>query len=1240
MLRNLILFVLFTGLSFSAFAQSLVGTVTDDLGDPLPGATIVIKNGTITENAGTADLDGKFRIAPISPGTYSVEFSFVGTKTRVFQGVRFSPSKATTLNAQLVEDDGTTLDILELVEEKLIDPDKTGSSKGLEEIQSLPTREIGQIAAVTASVSSSDQGQGLNVKGSRSGQAVYFVDGVKVIGSGAGVPQNALDQVQVITGGVPAEYGDVAAGVISIITRGPSSNTFGGLEFQTSEFLDPFGYNLAEGYFSTPLIQKRDKDGDKVPMVGMFLSANYTRVKDPSYTRYVYSLTDEKKADIAANPWLFSGSSVNPTTQLAGSHIRANDIEKLNYLPNNRSQQINGQAKFDIKIGDNSRLKVGGFYQNTDRNFNSLTRAMFNNDVWANRKETEYRLFATYQQFFDNGEGDESSTIQNAYFTLHTDFTNYSRTTYNDKFGEDYSKYGYSGKFNPVFGEQSARAVIDTGETVAYLNLGTNTWDTAVVENFGGVGGDLLHSVLVKDYLKVPTKYTFEASDLNPGKAQVAQAYFDHLSEFANFSSIESLFANGGVANGNSVSSVYGLYPNVGHIYGSYNKFNQSQFRFTGSANGLIGKHDIKIGFEFEQRVRREWNLGASSLWRVGRSLANEHLVSASGVYYEWDGALTDDDQKILTQYRDFSEDNMSTFAKKFRQNVGVSNRQYLNIDAYDPENLTLDLFSQEEITNNRLLGQYYGYDVYGNSLGNTRVSMEQYLTDSLADGTLKREIGAFQPIYMAGYIQDKFIYEDLVFNVGVRVDRYDANQQVPVDPYILFDHFKANEVDYSNFANYNRPSNIGDDYAVYVDNIDNPTEIKGYRNGDQWFDANGKSITDLQSIYGGSGTPEPYLTEKGKNSGLAKNKGLTGDAFTDYDPDIVVMPRISFNFPITDEALFFAHYDVLTQRPTAGNSIFNPNMYLSLANKSTSGVLELNPNLKMQRNTDYELGFKQALTDISALEISLYYREMRDMIQLTNRKGAYPIEYIQYENLDFGTTKGLTVNYEQRKGKSNLSFSGNYTLQFADGTGSSAGEQRDLLNSQASENVRQILPLSFDSRHQFNLTADYTFPRGERYNGPKSLKKVLEGVSFGLLGTAFTGRPYTSRLFPTAINGSVNNNPVKGDINSSRKPANYRFDLKVTKRFSVNRKKSKKPINMSAYVQINNLLNTQNVFDVHEATGSATDDGWLASDKGQVDASTRLNPQSYIDLYGFRADNPYNFTRPRTIRLGLTFGF
>ena len=67
-----------------------------------------------------------------------------------------------------------------------------------------------------------------------------------------------------------------------------------------------------------------------------------------------------------------------------------------------------------------------------------------------------------------------------------------------------------------------------------------------------------------------------------------------------------------------------------------------------------------------------------------------------------------------------------------------------------------------------------------------------------------------------------------------------------------------------------------------------------------------------------------PYLVGGGGNPDIAGSK-LAKNAFKDYEPVVNVMPRVAFSFPISDEALFFAHYDVLTQRPVSESSTVLP---------------------------------------------------------------------------------------------------------------------------------------------------------------------------------------------------------------------------------------------------------------------------------------------------------------------------
>ena len=100
---------------------------------------------------------------------------------------------------------------------------------------------------------------------------------------------------------------------------------------------------------------------------------------------------------------------------------------------------------------------------------------------------------------------------------------------------------------------------------------------------------------------------------------------------------------------------------------------------------------------------------------------------------------------------------------------------------------------------------------------------------------------------------------------------------------------------------------------------------------------------------------------------------------------------------------------------------------------------------------------------------------------------------------------------------------------------------------------------------------------------------------------------------------------------------------MQIDKNFELNFGKEndkQKKVNFNVYLQVNNLLNTMNIINVYDQTGSPTDDGFLNDPRSAPRVSTAQDPQSYIDLYTLRLLDPYNFTLPRTIRLGLRFDF
>jgi hypothetical protein len=222
------------------------------------------------------------------------------------------------------------------------------------------------------------------------------------------------------------------------------------------------------------------------------------------------------------------------------------------------------------------------------------------------------------------------------------------------------------------------------------------------------------------------------------------------------------------------------------------------------------------------------------------------------------------------------------------------------------------------------------------------------------------------------------------------------------------------------------------------------------------------------------------------------------------------------------------------------------------------------------------------------------------------------------------------------------------YTLQFADGTGSSSTSGANLIAS-GNPNLRSTIPLDFDQRHQIVGNFDFRYDQGAAYNGPVLFgKQIFADAGFNITGRAGSGTPYSgqSNIVPTQFSGVQGNNPIlQGSINGARKPWQVRFDLRVDKNFmlAIGKKneegvRSKKRLNV--YLQVLNLLNTKNVLNVYRATGDPTDDGYLSSAIAQQQLSQVASRQSFIDMYNVHLANPGNFSIPRRTRIGLSLDF
>lgn len=206
-MRHFYLIFLFC-IGLNGIAQSLRGTVTEYVtGETIPTANVIVKIGQTIVDGGMTDFDGKYLISPLSPGTYNVEVSFVGYATKKIEGVVISPSKSTQLDVTLSEEGQLLQEVVMEYKQPVIDSDRKSYTITKQDVSAKPIRGVSGVAAQTGGVSQRDQGTSLSVRGGRSSnKIVYFVDGVKVLGS-PNISNSAMDQVQVITGGTPAEFG-------------------------------------------------------------------------------------------------------------------------------------------------------------------------------------------------------------------------------------------------------------------------------------------------------------------------------------------------------------------------------------------------------------------------------------------------------------------------------------------------------------------------------------------------------------------------------------------------------------------------------------------------------------------------------------------------------------------------------------------------------------------------------------------------------------------------------------------------------------------------------------------------------------------------------------------------------------------------------------------------------------------------------------------------------------------------
>ena len=1098
---TLVLFLLATPvLALAQNTGKLSGVVTDaSTGEPLPGANVVIVG---TQLGTAADVDGSYFILGVPVGVYDIQASFVGYQPQVVSNVEINAGYTRELDFALPP--GAELDeIVVEYERPLIQNDALGVPKitTAEQIQNLPVRGVANIAALSAGVVKQEGSSNLYVRGGREEEVTYYVDGVKVVGHVA-VPDQAIQEQEMLIGAIPAKYGDAMSGIISVTTKSGAPQFFGSLEAITSEVLDPYGYNDVQLTLGGPILGER---------LSFFLSGEYGNFDDPNPRAIGYpSVGDDIRQMLVTSPqsvriindegqtqyipfprdldpgthlddviamleegipegWQLASST--PSPRFTANTLTGDVFSRDSARPGDEQENIIVNGNMTFNPTQSIRFRTGGGYERARGREFSYLYSLYAPERYRNDDRDTWRVFGSWTQYLSN----------RTFFQLDASYSDYEGVMYDPAFSSDVR--------------------------------------------------DILHYGDIDHPANEMLRYYFR---FNNEDSTYVRAYED--GDALGARDIHNSFAPPGV-----------------DATGGFTQWRYSRLGFRANATTQVGIHQIEFGGEYEKQTRRYFNINSRGL-PIG----------------------------LARYYRDGSVEAGTEGVERYEDvPFGVMNNAVF----------------------------YYGY----NYLGTEEVDSQNIACFSNPECTDpgKYDMAPYEPIYYAGYIQDKIEYRDLVVNLGLRVDVFDNNALTLRDPFSLFPIVRAGDID-------GAPARIGDDFAVYYNSSE---QVVGYR------DLNG-------NYYNTQGQDVDASTVESAGRPRATAQRVTQDVFVDYDPEVTVQPRIGVSFPVTNEALFFASYNVVSQRP-AENQFDTPQQWNLAAQESK---LNDNPGLRPEKTTTYELGFRQRVGARAALQISGFYKQIENLISRRIVQNVFPSNYQTYGNVDFGTVKGVEFEFDLRR-TNNVAVNANYTLSFAEGTGSDAQTTAQIVWRMEEDPFypRFISPLDFDQRHRANLSLDYRLGEDE---GPRLFGGYpLSNFGFNVVGTFGTGLPYTRRVDTSPIYTSFNGF-LLGQINGQQMPFTSTVNLRVDRRFSLG------GTNLVTYLWVQNLFDQNNVVNVYPQTGLAHDDAYLTNPEG-IDYVAGLEQssgsevaQSFIDHYRMSLRNPANYGIPRTIRLGVRLDF
>ena len=378
-------FVLLFAFGFSVQAQSISGTVTDDNGGPLPGATVLVEG---TSNGVSTDFDGNYSINASSGDT--LVFSFVGYTTQsVVAG------SSATVNVSLQPDNALSEVVVTALGVKRnvkavgysitqVDGEELSSNKSTNAINSLQGKVAGVV--VTGSAMGAKGSSRVVIRGASSlngnNQPLYVIDGITINNDNLGaagmwggtdygdgissINPDDIESVSVLKGGAAAAlYGSRASnGVILINTKSGAGAKGIGVEYNTTMQFDVLNNSLVD----VQTIYGQGRDGVHTTGFanrtfdswGGKLDGSMKEQFDGVSRPYTYTGDNQEKfyrvGETYTNTIAVSTANENSNTRFSATNLNNQDVTPNSSLKRN-SFSVNNSNKFGDKISVDVNMK-------------------------------------------------------------------------------------------------------------------------------------------------------------------------------------------------------------------------------------------------------------------------------------------------------------------------------------------------------------------------------------------------------------------------------------------------------------------------------------------------------------------------------------------------------------------------------------------------------------------------------------------------------------------------------------------------------------------------------------------------------------------------------------------------------------------------------------------------------------------------------------------------------------------